>query len=444
MLDLPVTLFYRFVRRLCRTALGIYFTGLEVHGRNRVPTEGPLLVLANHHNGMVDPLILIASLPRQVRFIAKAPLFRIPGLAFFLKRLKTVPVHRSQDAGYAKEKNEQVYGAVGSALAEGGAIGLFPEGKSHTDPALAEFKHGASKMALEAEAAAGFKLGLRIQLAGIHFERTRLFRGEVLVNYGAPLAIDSFREAHAADPKAAVEALTKALHERLSTMVLDAETDELVRLASLVERFGVLEEREAGLKGSFDRRKFLIESHKRLRETRPAELAAVVRRLRRYEQTLRILGVRDDHVETDYRWTRALSFALKNTLLLVLGAPFMAAGAVLNGPPYWLVRLIVLLSGPHADVRSSNGLLTAIAIFPAWYAFLAWTGWKHLDWRLWLPLLAAAPFCGIIAIRWLERWRKVGRETWALWMAVRLPDVRARLRAMRREILGAIEALAGP
>src|SRR5262245_7170129 len=68
----PVPLFYRLVRWIVRAALRFYFTEIEVDGAENVPAEGPLLVMANHHNGMVDGLLLIGACPRPVRFIVKA------------------------------------------------------------------------------------------------------------------------------------------------------------------------------------------------------------------------------------------------------------------------------------------------------------------------------------------------------------------------------------
>ncbi|HKS16429.1 MAG TPA: 1-acyl-sn-glycerol-3-phosphate acyltransferase, partial [Planctomycetota bacterium] len=89
-----MTPFYRLVRGLIRAALGFYYREIEVTGADSVPAEGPLLLLANHHNGMIDPLIVIAASRRPVRYIAKEPLFRIPILGWFMRRLGCIPAYR--------------------------------------------------------------------------------------------------------------------------------------------------------------------------------------------------------------------------------------------------------------------------------------------------------------------------------------------------------------
>jgi len=80
------TLVYRVLRGIVRVALRAHYTRLEVVGAERVPDTGPVLVLANHHNGLVDPMLVIACCERPIRYISKSTLFRIPVLGFFLRR----------------------------------------------------------------------------------------------------------------------------------------------------------------------------------------------------------------------------------------------------------------------------------------------------------------------------------------------------------------------
>jgi 1-acyl-sn-glycerol-3-phosphate acyltransferase len=427
-----VTPFYRFIRSLLRTALGFYYREIEVAGEGRIPRDGPLLLLANHHNGMVDPFIVIAASTRPVRYIAKEPLFRIPILGWFMRRLGCIPAHRSRDPGYSKEKNEALYAAAKEAFLAGGAIGIFPEGGSHTDPGLAEFKHGAAKMALEAEALGDFRLGLRAQLIAIHFERTRLFRGRVLVTFGESLPVDGYREAFRADPRAAVGSLTQDLRDKLSSMMLDAENEEVARLSAVVERILREEGSTPGLEERFKRQQEVLKRYRRLRETRPAEVEVVRSLLRRYDRMLGLVGGQDGQVVAEHRWTRILGSALKNTLLLVLGAPVVAFGLALHFIPYWICRISSILAGKDEDQRSSVGLIVAIFLFPLWYAGLAMAGWKLLPLKAWLPVILCGPPAGYVALRWFDRFNRFARETAGLWLA--MTGMKKRLGAARRQI----------
>jgi 1-acyl-sn-glycerol-3-phosphate acyltransferase len=142
-----VGLLYSSLLGLLRLGLRAYFQEVEVVGRENIPADGPCVIVANHHNSMMDPFLIVAACERPLAFIAKAPLFSMPLLGAALRGLGCIPAHRSQDPGFAKEKNQAIYEAAARTLASGRMLAVFPEGKSHSDPGLAEFRHGASRIA---------------------------------------------------------------------------------------------------------------------------------------------------------------------------------------------------------------------------------------------------------------------------------------------------------
>lgn len=68
--------------RLARIA-GTVFYRLNCDGG--VPATGPALLIANHPNSLVDPVLLLAAARRPVRFLAKAPLFEDYRIAWLLR-----------------------------------------------------------------------------------------------------------------------------------------------------------------------------------------------------------------------------------------------------------------------------------------------------------------------------------------------------------------------
>jgi 1-acyl-sn-glycerol-3-phosphate acyltransferase len=431
---------YRAVRATLRLGLRAWFREIEVHGIENVPAEGPILVVANHHNSMIDPFLVIAAVERPVSFIAKAPLFRVPGLGTILRALLCIPAHRSQDPGYAREKNEGLYGAACALLGRGGAVGICPEGKTHDDPTLAEFKHGAAKIAFEAEQN---RPGVRLQLVGIHFEVTRGFRGKALLQFGPPVTLDAYRERLAEDPRAAVGALTSDLHAKLSEMLLLAENEETIRLADLLERMASLDAGAApDLKKVFDRKKRFLERYGELRRTEPLEVEQLREGLRHYRRTLDLLGVRDDQVAQDYRAGRALRFALRNTLGLLAGLPFVALGILCNIVPYLLCWTLSRLFTRTRDLQAGVSFSLAVAFFPAAWAALGYAAWRIAGIPAGVAALVAAPVTGAIALAWMDRWHRVLGETWGLWTALALPAARAQLRRLRERTLARFRRLA--
>jgi 1-acyl-sn-glycerol-3-phosphate acyltransferase len=111
---------YDFVCALFRPAA--WWGRLEVEGLDLVPTEGPLLVVPNHDSQWDPILAALAIKPRRrLRFLARASLWRIPGLAPILYGLGQIPIRRGVGDAAALEKAVE-------ALGEGEAVCVFPEG----------------------------------------------------------------------------------------------------------------------------------------------------------------------------------------------------------------------------------------------------------------------------------------------------------------------------
>lgn len=92
---------------------------LEIHGAERVPATGPLVMAANHVGWIDGPLLAISS-PRPVHALTKLEMFS-HGLGGFLLASGQVPVDR------VRVDVRAIRIAV-RALHEGLAVGVFPEG----------------------------------------------------------------------------------------------------------------------------------------------------------------------------------------------------------------------------------------------------------------------------------------------------------------------------
>ena len=158
-----------FVEFLARCLMRIFFRQVDVIGAERIPRGVPLVLVANHHNSLVDPLLVLGFLGAHPRFLAKSTLFSVPVLRWLLKLGGVIPVYRQQDAGEDTTNNQQTFSLCHEALARGGTVALFPEGISHDAPHLARMKTGAARIALGAETEHG-PLGLRVVPIGLTFD----------------------------------------------------------------------------------------------------------------------------------------------------------------------------------------------------------------------------------------------------------------------------------
>ena len=116
------------------------------------------------------------------------------------------PIYRAHESGARggdASRNDASFARCRAELAAGGALALFPEGVSHSDPQLRPLKTGAARIALSAEAEHDGKLGVTLVPVGLYYERKALFRSSVLLVVGEPIAVapllDDYRRDERAD-----------------------------------------------------------------------------------------------------------------------------------------------------------------------------------------------------------------------------------------------------
>ena len=109
-------------------------------GKENIPQEGAV-ILASNHIHLCDPVFVLLSTKRMVRYLAKRELHD-SSLGFLYRAANTIPVDRQHGA------HDSVLAAE-TALQQGEVIGIFPEGtrNKHPEEGLLEFKYGAVKIA---------------------------------------------------------------------------------------------------------------------------------------------------------------------------------------------------------------------------------------------------------------------------------------------------------
>jgi glycerol-3-phosphate O-acyltransferase / dihydroxyacetone phosphate acyltransferase len=409
----------RAVTALLRVLIRVFFKRIEIVDMERVPAGVPVIFAVNHPNALIDPLFLLCFAPRPVSFLAKAPLFTMPVIGWFVRGLDSIPVYRKQDnvAG----SNDETFARARAVLARGGSIAIFPEGTTHSDPRLRELKTGAARIALGASMER-----IAIVPVGLYYTAKQTFRSSAVMQFGDPIEV---RPA-----VGTVDALTQRIDDALDAVTLQADSHEALALIARGEqifsagRFDPAEELEA-------RRRF-VEGYAWLRAHDPQRLARLQSRV---EQFAAELG--DANIEPQELPGPRFAASVKTLATLLVALPLAVVGGVVHFPAYRLVGVIV-----RRFVKEEEMVATIKAIAGALFYLLTWTACAALAWwrlgpRWAIAAIVVVPLLGWIALRFFERLDDVIGRTRALTWRIARRHAYERLRNEQRAICEEIAAV---
>jgi 1-acyl-sn-glycerol-3-phosphate acyltransferase len=191
--------------RFFRAVFAVYFRW-KVFNPERVPLNGPV-ILASNHASYIDPPLVGAGVERQINFLARDTIFRVPVLASILRSWEVVPVDRDGGTGRGLKM-------ILSRLERGGAIILFPEGTRSRHGELNPARSGIGLTVIKSKAPV-----VPCRVFGTH----RAFGPHMLiprprrltVKYGRPLNFETLRAEAATCPKPRVKEIYQQVADEI-------------------------------------------------------------------------------------------------------------------------------------------------------------------------------------------------------------------------------------
>ncbi|MGI8733880.1 MAG: lysophospholipid acyltransferase family protein [Pyrinomonadaceae bacterium] len=396
----------RIIVALLRFAIRIYFRRVEVAGLENVPLHSPVIFVQNHPNALVDPVFLLCLAPRRVSFLAKAPLFRMPVLGFFVRALDALPVYRRQDEGEDVSKNLETFAAARKLLASGGTIGICPEGASHDEPRLRPIKTGAARIALGA-VSTGEVRDLQIVPAGLYYTSKTTFRSGVLLYCGKPIPVTPAElEPDGTPSRPAVRELSDRIEAALREVMLHAEHEEALHTVSRAERiFSASRQTESDdpLAEELQLQQRFVKAYKILRERAPARLERLEVRMARFEEELKQAGMDTRDFAAPSSKRQVFGHLVSRCFLFLLLLCPALLGAVIHYPAYRLGGFLATrIYSDSEDVVSTIKIISAMLLFPLTWIVLAAVMYKLFGWPLALLSLGVMPAAGYVTIRFAE------------------------------------------
>ena len=383
--------------------ISLFFRQIEIVGAKNMPKNGGVIFVSNHPNALIDPMLLFVSLPRNIAFLAKSTIFKIPIIGFLARTVGALPLYRQQDTGADVSKNQETFTLTRELLKRGGAIAIFPEGVSHSETQLQPLKTGAARIAIGAVSVGTNPNSLDLQIVpvGLYYTNKTTFRSEALLRFGEPFAVLPCElDENGQPPKVAVKELTTQIEQSLRDVTLNAESDATVKVAHIAEEvLTSITPHKENLGERFELlQKFVAEN--------PSESdAKLAKRLAEYDEKLDKLGI-----DSEFLVLAELSkrFVLKEAFLrswyLFFLAPLALFGIILHFPAYQIGKIFGWFQNKKGDydMTSTVKFLSGLVFIPLSWLILAGFLDFYFGWKIAILSIPLSFLCGYIAIRMLE------------------------------------------
>lgn len=200
------------MRLLVKVALHGYFRKIIVEGKENIPKNRPVILVANHQNALIDPLLFAAETRLNPWFLTRAAVFTNPVIARILHFIRMLPVYRVRDGFSTIQQNQHTFDQTFEVLRKNGTVVIFAEGSHSLVRNLRPLSKGFTRMAF------GLKekypeLEPVILPVGLQFSAHMRSGSTVRISFGKVIPVDM--------PSSQSGKLTKSVENALRSMIVN-------------------------------------------------------------------------------------------------------------------------------------------------------------------------------------------------------------------------------
>lgn len=398
---------YSFFEFLLNLTVRLYFRRTYITNDDLIPKDKPVLFVANHQSAFMDPIVIGVYGRRSLYFLARGESFKNKVAAWFFNRLHMIPIYRKEETPELAHKNKDVFKKCYDHFRKGGAILIFPEGSSKTEPRLRKIKTGAARIALGAEAEYEFKLQLTIVPVGINYTNPHIFRSDLHINFGEPISVESFKETYQEDEFKSAKSLTQLIEDKIQERIFTVENEDDEKLVSqvkevyygeMLQKLGVSKkDQEKGIELEND----LVKAINYFKKEKPVFAEAMQIKLDQYFALMKNFRGAEDLFHKRLKRNKKMPVGFY-AVVLFFGSPLFLMGMILNYLQYRFTGFLAKKLTQRDDFMGSVKMLVGMLMYLISYTIYSKILWGYVDFKIWLGLTIALPFIGLYTV-WYAR-----------------------------------------
>ncbi|RFC53530.1 1-acyl-sn-glycerol-3-phosphate acyltransferase [Brumimicrobium aurantiacum] len=432
---------YRLLKFIIGVGIRLYYKEIKVINRSHLSEgkNGPLIIIANHPNTLMDAWVIGMICKQPIHFMAKATLFDSKLKLRLLRSLKMIPINRKGEGITSGVDNNDSLSECYKVLSAGKTLVIFPEGTSYKEKVLRELKTGTARIALETEKINGGELDLKVVAIGINYSEPEKFRSSILIDVDQPRNVMDHYEMYLTEKKKAVKRLTNQFRERLEKVLVTTETkdeEELLDEIFKVMNTKYIQADEKGVQRQVKEQKVIKNKLDELKLVQPWRIDEIRNSIITMNWKLDKMHIRADFLDRKFRSTLFFRQILTSLIFIVVALPLAVFGLIHNILQYLFTDWLVPKISTDIEYYAPLAILVGFVTYPLTYAAFIYFSITLLDFSFLMSLgyFILMPLTGIFTYWFFKYLKHISYKWRYMLLMVDQKDTLKELQAEKKKI----------
>ncbi len=179
------TVLYLAFKGIIRTGFQCYYKEIRMTHMERVPLDRAVMLLPNHQNALMDPLLYAAFAKGKPYFLTRSDVFENRMLKWIFQGLRMMPIYRLRDGRETLSKNQEVFERCAHLFSRGEQLLLFPEANHNLRRQVRPLSKGYTRIIAQSYEN-NPEQDITIVPVGMNYQSAAQFPDRVALYFGQP------------------------------------------------------------------------------------------------------------------------------------------------------------------------------------------------------------------------------------------------------------------
>ncbi|MES2799083.1 MAG: 1-acyl-sn-glycerol-3-phosphate acyltransferase [Bacteroidota bacterium] len=358
---------YKIFKFLISNAIRFYYKEIRVENVKQLSHEGPLIIIANHPNTLMDAWLLSVISPNKIYYLTKGTFFSTPLKMWFLRSLGMIPVNRMVDGKTQGVENAHSFEECFKILEQSKTLVVFPEGNSVMERTLRPLKSGTARIALEFLQRNPTVKNLKILPVGLYYSRGNQYTSSVLVKIGEKESIDHYLPDYLENNAGGARKLTNDFRIKLENLLVISQSKDQELLVD--DLFAILHDNDEEL--TIEQRasifKELHETIHQTQEENPSKIKEIHQLVSNFQMKFNNLSIRSSLLSKGMGRGKNVRKLILSLFLFLLSFPVYFFGLVHNFIPFYTTHFLMQKLVKDVEYYAPIAILLSIVMYPLNY-----------------------------------------------------------------------------